>query len=152
MNTERDISMSTASQATTQRPTLLTPTVSGVADFSFSPALLLPLPALASAIVCDHDFVDGCAFGYECYVEELPNPLVGESLVYTYTWYTFSQVYALMRNEFPPLPSIPYMAPLPWRAGFVFGWLSALACNQPAYAERGLGFLVALVKKECAHV
>ena len=143
------------SQANTQRSPFLTsvvPVAAGlpIHELPYTSALLLPLPALSSAIVCNQEFVESCEVGYGAYFELL-DEWVGGSLTFVYKPYILSQVYTLMRDEFSSSP-VPCTTSCSFRAGFVFGWLSALANYQPAHADRGLSLLVALVKKECAHV
>ena len=59
-------------------PRFLLLSSSVAADLSFhelpySPSLLLPLPDLSSALVCDREFVDACEAGYESYFDEMVN-------------------------------------------------------------------------------
>ncbi len=141
---------------TTQRATFLTPVVPVVADLPiheqpYSPSLLLPLPALSSAIVCDLDFVHACQFGYDGYFDDMVEfPAEGgtasDEFVFTHKQYTYDEVRTFVIEDFTP-----YDLSLSWRVGFIFGWLSALSKYQPDFAASGLSFLLSLVKRERPH-
>ncbi len=139
----------------TTQPLYLAPVVPVAANLPlqevpYSPALLLPLPDLATVIVCDHDFVTACEYGYEGYFEDMCEwNSTHDDLIFVHTSFASSEVYALVVENLHQEINIPASdrTTLPWRVGFIFGWLSALAKYQPAQAKHGLAVLVGLVRE-----
>ena len=137
-------------QVTKQRTTFLTPVVPVVADLpmheqSYTPALLLPLPDLSSAIVCDVDFATACSYGFDDYFESMIQLIPAENeygvdILFTYKPTTHKNVQALLAVELAANDTT-----LPFRVGFVFGWLSALSKYQPRLARVGVQLLCASV-------
>jgi len=142
------------SYTSTSQPTFLTSIVPVAADVPFhvpySSALLLPLPDLAPAIVCNHDFVTACEYGHENYFEDMYEwNSTHDDLIYVHKSFTSFEVFAVVQENLRqemPLPDLEQTT-LPWRVGFVFGWLSALAHYQPVQAQHGLCLLVGLVRE-----
>ena len=125
----------------------LTPIAPVAADLPFhelpySPALLLPLPALSSVLVCDPDFAAFCQVGYDAYFEESFNNM-DENLPFKPKQYTFAEVSLELRKDFACLPA-GEVSLSAW-AGLFFGWLSALSKYHPAPAQTGVCLLVSLV-------
>ena len=113
-------------------------------ELLYSPALLLPLPALSSAIVCDSGFAAACESGYDGYFEEMFTDIDNNSS-FTPKHYTHAELSLELREDLAVfLSSDDY--PLSWWAGFYFGWLSALSKYQFAVAQSGVLLLVALVQ------
>ena len=145
-------------QVTKQRTTFLTPVVPVAADLPiheqpYTPALLLPLPSLSSALVCDLEFVHACQYGYDDYFEEMfvrvaDTSSFTDDYAFQHQMYTFADVRALVVENIS-LPDCERHQTTPsFCAGFVFGWLSALSKYQPSLARQGITFFVQLVKQE----
>ncbi len=138
-------------QVTTQRPSFLTPVVPVAADLPiheqpYSPALLLPLPNLSSAIVCDVDFAAACSHGYESYFEEMVN----DDFNFEHRTYTAFEVYAFIHENVFTSEELDsqFRTTFPWRVGFIFGWLSALSKYQSAAARVGMQYVCAHIRVE----
>ena len=151
-------------QVTTQHTTFLAPVVPVTADLPiheipYSSSLLLSLPDLSSALVCDVEFVHACQYGYDDYFEEMielltpvdENTVVDENtyeFLFTYKAHTSAEVYAFILDNVRPeaTPLANDATSLPWRVGFLFGWLSALSKYQPMMAKVGVQVLCSLAR------
>ena len=137
---------------TTQHTTFLAPVVPVAAPLPFhelpySPSLLLSLPDLSSALVCNHEFVTACEYGYDGYFEEMYT----SDLVFQQRNYTPSELSAFLHEELASSRDALHETTLAWRVGFVFGWLSAFSKYQPALVKHGLRMMVWFVRERNIH-
>lgn len=118
-------------------------------DLPYSPALLLDAGFDAS-ITDPADFRSACDAGFDDYFEmmycwsETRTDLVFVDRFYTWLEVQGGIVGNVVRT-YGPSEQFFRVTPLSWRAGFVLGWLSALALVDRPLALRGLCLLVLLV-------
>ena len=116
----------------------------------YSPALLLD-GRFDASITDDPEFRDACESGFDCFLGDRCDD--GEvSASHSYTWRGVEEevVHNIVRRYdihelaqellFGPFP------PLSWRAGFMLGWLSALASMNASLAWQGVDLLAVLVR------
>ena len=136
-------------QVSTRYTTFLAPVVPVAADtpldeMPYSPSFLLPLSTLPSSVVCDHEFVAACEYGYDDYFDSM----FTEAFVFVHETYTSAEVHAfIVENACQEKVFLPSdVTTLSWRVGFVFGWLSALSKYQPTLANIGIQVLCSLLE------
>ena len=78
-----------------------------------------------------------CQYGYDDYFEEMINA----ELVFIHENYTSYKVYCFIVENVCLPENKRYLNPPSFRAGFVFGWLSALSKYQPMMAKVGVQVL-----------
>jgi hypothetical protein len=119
-------------------------------DLPYSPALLLD--AGLGAELTDHTaFAPGCEGGYAMYFDALCDwNKVHSALVLVDHWYTWSEVERVVGESvirrYDLSEQFWGVRALPWRVGYVLGWLSALALSDYGLALRGLAWLHQVVR------
>jgi hypothetical protein len=116
---------------------------SDVKEISYSPALLLDA-RFRPVLVVDSAFSEACEAGFNTYFEEMYHGSTPEDLVFVDRFYSCDEV----EREVIESTVVAHQRDgerLPWCAGFVLGWLSALALVQRREACEGLKLLTFLV-------
>jgi hypothetical protein len=127
--------------------TVLTP-----AHFDTMPymaAILLPV-ALDAAIAEDSEYRAGCQAGFESYFAEMHQwDETVTRYVFVNRYYTAAQIKRRVRLELLDSDANGWEPELlPWRTGFVHGWLSALSLTDRELALYGMDVLLALLKRK----
>ena len=115
----------------------------------YTATVLLPV-ALDASIIEDSEYVAGCQAGFESYFCEMHqwNEAV-TSYVFVNRFYTPAQVKRRVRLDMLDSDANGWEPSLlPWRTGFMHGWLSALALTDYDLAIYGMGVLLALVNRK----
>ncbi len=117
-------------------------------DLPYTPALLLD--AHFGAEITDHrKFAVACQDGFEWYFSAMWQPTEDKEEVFVERVYTWAEVEKQVMGDMMrryDLSEVVFGAPsLPWRAGFVLGWLSGLALCDRGLALRGLELLKTVV-------
>ena len=119
-------------------------TVAGYVELPYAPTLLLD-SRFGAWVTDDAAFRSACRIGFEVYSEgrcerDSDGKLMGVEQPYTWAEIVGFVVEQVLYEDRPG-----YCASVGWRAGFVLGWLSALALVNRAEALRALVVLRALV-------
>ena len=114
-------------------------------DLPYAPGLLLDAH-FPIAVVADEVFSQACRIGFDAYFEDLYEGSSSDEMHFVDRFYTTAQVKNEVGTEM--LSPQAQQEQLPWRVGFVLGWLSALALAQPQEAQAGLHFLLSIVERE----
>lgn len=120
-----------------------------LAGIAYSPALLLD-GRFDVTITDDPVFDKACEAGFDAFFESMYQHVEGQDgLVFVEREYTLLAV----KNEMLQAMLIDLNSSnrLAWRAGFLLGWLSALALGQRDTALYGLGVLRYNIKKKAQH-
>lgn len=126
--------------------TPLTP--ADIEQATFCPTLLLPA-AFHASLVADPEYLAVCEDGFYHYFSEMRQWTPDlTSFVFVNRFYTPQEIAQLVSFEMTVGPHNP--TPLASRAGFVLGWLSALALTDSALASQGLHLLEHHVSREVA--
>lgn len=122
------------------------------ADFEnipYHPAFLLAAD-LPAALIADASYVRACEAGYGSYFEEMYLH-DGDVSLFTNCFYSRSYVMTYVADNVVEKDVRPFLlAPLPWRVGFVLGWLSALSLTDRPLALAGLEMLTLLAARLAA--
>jgi len=115
-------------------------------EMKYSPAVLLEA-SLGADITDDAEFRKACEWGFDAYFEEMYHWNASHTdLEFLETCYTWSEVVEfvieVVLGEYQELAVMPSRC---WRAGFVLGWLSALALVNRFDAVRAVTLLRALI-------
>lgn len=113
----------------------------------YSSALLLPVRFDAS-IIDDPEYAAACQGGFEGYFEGMLDwNEAGDDLVFVNRCYTWVDIVQNVSDNLLNTNTLPGCSPtsLAWRAGYMLGWLSALALTDRALALRGVSLLCVLV-------
>ncbi len=114
-------------------------------DVPYSPALLLESRFDAS-ITDDDEFAKGCAWGFDAYFEEMFQwNETRTELVFVQKAYTWAEVVSWLIEGVLTGDEPASLTSRAWRAGFLLGWLSALALTRRPMALLGLEVLHALI-------
>ena len=116
---------------------------SAYVDIPYSPALLLDARFDAS-IVDSERFRDGCVSGFDTYFDELYVRVAGQEYAFVDRVSTWDEVEKMVVEWFLEEDEEGDVS-LRWNAGFMLGWLSALALTDRVLALRGLDMLQVLV-------
>src|SRR6266704_6973752 len=102
-------------------------TVADCVDLPYSPALLLDSKFDAS-ITDDSEFCEGCETGFDAYFESMYQWNEARTdTVFVQQWFSLGEVLAFVAENVFAEDEHDRLLPLGWRAGFLLGWLSALA-------------------------
>lgn len=110
-------------------------------DVSYHPSLLLPV-TWASSLVAPAEYANACRDGFISYFEEMmERDEDHDEVVYISRYYTRREVFHQIAENVTQQE-----LPLSWRAGFMLGWLSALALTDRTLAIEGLQVLTSLLE------
>jgi hypothetical protein len=108
--------------------------------------LLLPIE-LDQTVTRHKEYQKACEAGYECYFEEMYQTNEQEDdFIFVEHLHTRSEVLNIIVQDIKNCPR--WTTCLAWRAGFIHGWLSALALTNFPLAQLGLHLLQHLSRLE----
>lgn len=131
--------------------TVLLPPVSAAAfvEVPYSPTFLLDC-SFPAFIRHDHEFALACGCGFDDYFEMMYEWSESDELVFVEKFYTWAEVVTFVIDEMFPCTWYGHETSLPFRAGFLLGWLSALALVNRSMAVMALDIVQALlVSRHC---
>lgn len=115
-------------------------------DVEYHAGLLLPVPFDGS--ITEHtEYVNACQYGYEAYFEVMLTGETFETSTFEAHFYTRTEVVKEVVDNMTKA-GWSGLDSLAWRAGFLLGWLSALALTDAVLADLGVQVLLRLVKRE----
>ena len=120
-------------------------TAADCAEMPYASALLLDSKFDAS-ITDDPEFRGACETGFDAYFEEMYAwNEVGDDLVFVEKQYAWREVRTFVVRNAMAHDGRGELLPCGWRAGFVLGWLSALALTDRSVALRALSVVERLL-------